>query len=137
LAYFTTATAKTQLGLTVTTYDTLIGTHWGPDGDDEIDNILAAAGISVPLSTTPDVIARASHQYIRYRFHEYLEHADEAREARKIFEDIVKDYAKRILQSSTGLIVKSQGYRTYPLNPDATPYRSITGSNNSTDDSDL
>lgn len=39
--------------------------------------------------------------------------------------------------SGTILHVKTQGYRTYPLNSSATPYRSISGSNNSTDDSDL
>lgn len=41
-------------------------------------------------------------------------------------------------KSSANLIhVVSSSYRTYPLNESATPYRSMSGANNSVDDSDL
>lgn len=39
--------------------------------------------------------------------------------------------------SDDSLIIVTQEYRTYPLNENATPYRSSSGGNNSVDDSDL
>lgn len=44
---------------------------------------------------------------------------------------------KVIRMGTNGVIIATQSYRTYPLNPDATPHRSIIGSSNSVDDSDI
>lgn len=41
------------------------------------------------------------------------------------------------IRMGSRILIANPGYRTYPLNEDATPYRSGSGSNNSTDDSDL
>jgi len=49
---------------------------------------------------------------------------------RSLFED-------SMASAAGGVIVRTQGYKTFPLNPDASQYRSTSGSNNSTDDSDL
>lgn len=71
----------------------------------------------------------ASH-YIRSRF------GDQEGKAQEHF-DFAMMLLEKIKLGTTLIHIASQGYRTYPLNEDATPYRSISGGNNSTDDSDL
>lgn len=60
-----------------------------------------------------------------------LEKAESLWEQAKEIIDMIKE------NSDDALIVVTQSHRTYPLNDDATPYRSMSGANNSTDDSDL
>lgn len=55
----------------------------------------------------------------------------------KELEEEAYGIAKVVRMGGNSVIIASQNYRTYPLNPDATPYRSTTGSSNSVDDSDL
>lgn len=67
--------------------------------------------------------------YVRDRFD------DPGDKAKKHYERAME--ICRGIRMGTRLIIKSQSYRTYGLNPDATPYRSISSGNNSVDDSDL
>lgn len=133
--YFDKIRVKQDLHLTGVNFDSQIDGTWGPDADDRIDNMIGGY-TTVPLTTIPDIIREAANLFVQYRYYRSI-HNDKAwQEAREEFDRIMADYILRLKQS-TNLIIKSQSYRTYPLNPDATPYRSISGSNNSTDDSDL
>ena len=135
MTYFDTTRVKQDLQLADTAYDSQISGVWGPDADDRIDNMIGAY-ITVPLTTIPDIIRTAANLFVQYRYYRSI-HNDKAwQEAREEFDRIMADYILRLKQS-TNLIVKSQGYRTFPLNPNGTPHRSISGGNNSTDDSDL
>lgn len=67
--------------------------------------------------------------YVRERF------KDEGQKSKDHFERAME--ICRLIRMGEGVTVVTQTHRTYPLNPDATPYRSISGGNNSTDDSDL
>ena len=68
--------------------------------------------------------------YIRSRF------GDDKDKAQEHF-DFAMMLLEKVKTGTTLIHIASQGYRTYPLNEDATPYRSISGGNNSVDDSDL
>jgi hypothetical protein len=71
----------------------------------------------------------ASH-YMRSRF------KDDGDKAQEHF-DFAMMLLEKIRSGATLIHIASQGHRTYPLNPDATPYRSTSGSSSSVDDSDL
>lgn len=68
--------------------------------------------------------------YIRSRFSDPNGRAKDHKE----FADMLLEKVK---SGSTLIHIASQSHRTYPLNENATPYRSLSGANNSTDDSDL
>ena len=127
------ALTSTDYAFGTTTWSTMI-TDWGDDADDEIDNMIALY-TTVPLTTIPDIITTASNTQVRSRYHDFLHEEDLKKEWRERFEKIMAGYVERLRQGT--LIIKSQKYKTFPLNPDATPYRSIPGGANSLDDSDL
>lgn len=134
MTYYNSTTIKRDLSITDTSYDTNIA-DWGADADDEVDNILAPY-TTVPLTTVPDIIVRAANQNVKYRYFNFLGQEERADSAYKKWMDIMDTYLTQ-LKATTNLIIASPDYRTYPLNSSASIYKSMSGSNNSTDDSDL
>jgi hypothetical protein len=135
MTYFDKTRVKQDLNLSSVQYDSQIDGVWGPAADHRIDTKLTGY-ISVPLTSIPDDIREAANEYVKYRYYKSI-HQEVAKDsALKEFNDMMSDYILGLRQSTNQFIV-SQGYRTYPLNPNATPYRSISGGNNALDDSDL
>jgi hypothetical protein len=67
MAYGTLLSAKEELQIAEVTWDTEI-TNLIPFADAYVDNLLKYAGFSVPLSSTPKSVEKASNLFIAWMF---------------------------------------------------------------------
>lgn len=113
-------------------YNEEINDTWGPEADVAVIN---KSGTS--LITTADK-QKAANAYVGYLYFTHLRQKENAEMELAKFDKIFADYAASLTTNAgANLIIKTQAYRTYPLNENATPYSSIKGPASSVDDSDM